>query len=491
MQRTHTRILTWSAAALIALAKLLARLFWAWWRVRRAMAMVFLAPASLFLVYRIYASGNAVLAATVGGLIGLAFYIYTARRTYTLRYLFPGLAGLAIFVVLPLVYTIWIGFTNHSSKNLLSFARATAVLLGEVYQKEGASFELSLHPDGAGFRIVLTTVQEEPPPASSGSVFDLPAEGGAGSGDAGSAAGSAGSAAGSAGSAAGSAGSAAGSAGSAAGSAGSAAGGAPAAPAPKPPEVFVTPVLDLSKVEPREVKAAPLAGSGFTPGDPASIKDVVDHRDAIQALKVVFPDGTSATMAGLREFNRNEPLYRKNDDGSLTNQQTGVRITPSFDTGFYETPDHQPVGSGFRVNIGGANFKRIFTEAKFRGPFLRVFLWTVVFSTLTVVLTVAIGMLLAELLSWEGLRFRSVYRILLFLPYAVPSFISILVFKGLFNQNFGEINAILDALFGVRPAWFADPSLARTMLLIVNVWLGYPYILILCTGLLKAIPSDL
>jgi len=73
----------------------------------------------------------------------------------------------------------------------------------------------------------------------------------------------------------------------------------------------------------------------------------------------------------------------------------------------------------------------------------------------------------------------------------VPGFISILVFKGLFNQNFGEINAILQALFGVRPAWFADPLLAKTMILIVNTWLGYPYIMVLCTGLIKAIPVDL
>jgi maltose/maltodextrin transport system permease protein len=73
----------------------------------------------------------------------------------------------------------------------------------------------------------------------------------------------------------------------------------------------------------------------------------------------------------------------------------------------------------------------------------------------------------------------------------VPGFISILVFKGLFNQNFGEINAILDALFGLRPAWFADPLLAKAMILIVNTWLGYPYIMVLCSGLLKAIPSDL
>jgi maltose/maltodextrin transport system permease protein len=73
----------------------------------------------------------------------------------------------------------------------------------------------------------------------------------------------------------------------------------------------------------------------------------------------------------------------------------------------------------------------------------------------------------------------------------VPSFISILVFKGLFNQNFGEINLLLNGLFGIRPDWTSDPTLAKVMILIVNTWLGYPYFMMLCMGLQKSIPSDL
>jgi maltose/maltodextrin transport system permease protein len=99
-----------------------------------------------------------------------------------------------------------------------------------------------------------------------------------------------------------------------------------------------------------------------------------------------------------------------------------------------------------------------------------------------VLFSTALGMTLAVLLNWEGAQVPHAYRTLLFLPYAVPGFISILVFKGLFNQNFGEINAHPGRLFGVRPAWFADPLLAKVMILIVNTWLGYPYIMVLCSG---------
>jgi maltose/maltodextrin transport system permease protein len=133
----------------------------------------------------------------------------------------------------------------------------------------------------------------------------------------------------------------------------------------------------------------------------------------------------------------------------------------------------------------------VFSEGKFREPFVSVLAWTVVFSALSVIGAGGLGLLLAVLLNWEGLRGREIYRLVLFLPYAVPGFISILVFKGLFNQNLGEINLILHGLFGLRPAWFSDPLLAKAMLLIVNVWLGFPYMMVLCSGLIKSIPSDL
>jgi maltose/maltodextrin transport system permease protein len=100
-------------------------------------------------------------------------------------------------------------------------------------------------------------------------------------------------------------------------------------------------------------------------------------------------------------------------------------------------------------------------------------------------------MVLACLIQWEELKGRAIYRVVLILPYAIPAFISILVFKGLFNQNFGEINEILHGLFGIKPDWFTDPVMAKSMILIVNTWLGYPYMMILCLGMLKSIPEDL
>ena len=189
------------------------------------------------------------------------------------------------------------------------------------------------------------------------------------------------------------------------------------------------------------------------------------------------------------------PLWDALPDGGLKQRATGAVFTPNRDTGYFtgvsSSGSGQTLTPGFRVGIGWANYTRMLGDADFRGPFVSIFVWTVTFAGLTVLFSTALGLALAVALNWEGLRLRTLYRTLLFLPYAVPGFISILVFKGLFNQNFGEINAILDALFGIRPAWFADPLLAKVMILIVNTWLGYPYIMVLATGLIKAIPADL
>ena len=145
---------------------------------------------------------------------------------------------------------------------------------------------------------------------------------------------------------------------------------------------------------------------------------------------------------------------------------------------------------GWRVGIGFQNFTRILTSEGIRQPILQIFVWTCIFAFLSMVLTFTVGILLAIALEWPYLAFRGVYRVLIILPYAVPAFISILVFRGLFNQNFGEINLILSSLFGLKPDWFTNPFLAKVMLIIVNTWLGYPYMMLFGMGFLQSVPSD-
>ena len=386
--------------------------------------------AALYIVTMVYAAGQTLLAGTLLAITALALWVYSAARTYAWRYLFPGIAAALVFVVFPMAYTMAIGFTNYSSRNLLEFPRATQYLLDETFHGEGdgeggsgASYAFTLHEDGPEFRLRLEDAD-----------------------------------------------------------------GAHA---------WVSGRLALATTTPRELRLQPQdQNPGQAPlAEPAPLKTVIGKQKQLQALTLVLPNGSNTparlVMTGLRQFGTVQPLYRQNADGSLLNLQTKAVLRPNRASGFYETEAGERVQPGFQVGVGWANYQRIFTDAAFRQPFVRIFAWTVVFSGLTVFFGAALGMFLAVLFNWDALRFKGVYRTLLFLPYAVPGFISILVFKGLFNNNFGEINLILDALFGIRPAWFSDPLLAKLMLLIVNVWLGYPYMMVICSGLIKAIPADL
>jgi maltose/maltodextrin transport system permease protein len=368
------------------------------------------ALAVLWLVFSLFTAGQPLVAMGVMLFGVTALAVYGTAKSLAWRYLFPGVAGMLLFVAFPLLYTVQIGFTNYSSANLLEFERARDYLLAQTTVDEAHAYDASVHADGAGHRLQLAS-------RDSGARFVSGPIGGA---------------------------------------------------AP----------LALQPV------AADL-------GPALSLREVIAMRDRLQAVKVLAPDGRALSYAGLREFAPLEPVWKANPDGSLTQTATGALYQPNRTTGYFETATGERVSPGFRVGIGFANYSRMLFDADFRGPFVAIFIWTVVFASLTVVFAGSLGMALAVLLNWDALPGKTIYRTLLFLPYAVPGFISILVFKGLFNQNFGEINAILNALFGIRPAWFADPLLAKVMLLIVNTWLGFPYFMILCTGLIKSIPSDL
>ncbi|QGM81164.1 maltose ABC transporter permease MalF [Otariodibacter oris] len=230
----------------------------------------------------------------------------------------------------------------------------------------------------------------------------------------------------------------------------------------------------------------------------ASLRVTTQNRQQLQSINVILPSNDSLTMSSLRQFAQQSARYQFDDTTTiLTNLETGDRYKPNDEIGFFEQIDNQDqftgkrLEPGYTVPIGWKNFVKILTDEGVQQPFIKIFIWTVIFALLTVVFTTTLGMIFASLVQWEALKGKAVYRLLLILPYAVPAFISMLIFKGLFNQSFGEINLILNSLFGIRPEWFNDPFLAKVMILIVNTWLGYPYMMILCMGLLKAIPSDL
>jgi arabinogalactan oligomer/maltooligosaccharide transport system permease protein len=142
---------------------------------------------------------------------------------------------------------------------------------------------------------------------------------------------------------------------------------------------------------------------------------------------------------------------------------------------------------GWNTYVGLANFRRIFSDPVVRGPFLRVFIWTFSFATLCVVLSFALGLFLAVTLDKRGLRFQRFYRSVLIIPYAIPGFLSLLVWQGLLNDQFGVVNRT----FHLSIPWLFDPNWAKVAVILVSVWLTFPYFFLVSMGALQSIPAEL
>jgi arabinogalactan oligomer / maltooligosaccharide transport system permease protein len=139
--------------------------------------------------------------------------------------------------------------------------------------------------------------------------------------------------------------------------------------------------------------------------------------------------------------------------------------------------------------VGLENFQFILKNASVQ--LLPVFLWTVIFATSTTALNMVLGTLLGILLNNKRLKFRNVYRSILILPWAMPTVISILMWQKLFNTQFGALNR-LAGLFEIPPApWLTDIYWAKIAVLLVNLWLGFPYMMTVALAALSTIPDEL
>ncbi len=116
---------------------------------------------------------------------------------------------------------------------------------------------------------------------------------------------------------------------------------------------------------------------------------------------------------------------------------------------------------------------------------------TLLWTSLNVFLHVSIGLGLALLLKNPLLRMKGIYRVLLILPWAVPNYITALIWKGMFHKQFGAINALL-ATFGIGEiGWFSSFATAFSANLITNTWLGFPFMMVVSLGALQSIPESL
>jgi arabinogalactan oligomer/maltooligosaccharide transport system permease protein len=140
--------------------------------------------------------------------------------------------------------------------------------------------------------------------------------------------------------------------------------------------------------------------------------------------------------------------------------------------------------------VGLRNYREVLFDVEF-STFIQVFQWTVLFSLFSMAVSFAIGLLLALLLNDKSIRERSIYRMILIIPWALPGTIAILSWSGILNSDFGYLNNFLEDIGLPRVNWLNDANWARFSVVLVNVWLTFPFMMTACLGALQSVPDEL
>ncbi|WPS47109.1 ABC transporter permease subunit [Streptococcus sp. KHUD_012] len=149
--------------------------------------------------------------------------------------------------------------------------------------------------------------------------------------------------------------------------------------------------------------------------------------------------------------------------------------------------------------IGFQNFTNMWTLSTFRSAFTSVLGWTLIWALAASTLQIVLGILTAIVANQPFVKGKRIFGVIFLLPWAVPAFITILTFSNMFNDSVGAINAQVIPLFakifpfldGVLVPWKTDPTWTKIALIMMQGWLGFPYIYVLTLGILQSIPNDL
>ncbi len=153
---------------------------------------------------------------------------------------------------------------------------------------------------------------------------------------------------------------------------------------------------------------------------------------------------------------------------------------------------HMPPGKLFDW-VGVSNFKMMFSfaggGAGFAFVFLRVLVWTFIWAFFATFTNYFLGLVIALLINKKGIRFKGLWRTLFVIAIAVPQFVTLLLMQKILDSD-----GIVNKLLGTNILWLTDQRylslLPRTMIILVNIWIGVPYTLLLCSGILLNIPTD-
>jgi len=154
--------------------------------------------------------------------------------------------------------------------------------------------------------------------------------------------------------------------------------------------------------------------------------------------------------------------------------------------------NHQPPGNLFDW-VGLTNFRELLlSSGKIAQTFWPVLGWTLVWAVFATFTNYFLGIILAVVINREGVKLKKLWRTIFVLSIAIPSFVSLLIIRTMLNEN-GVINMELISLGFIKTPlpFLTNATWARASVIIANMWIGIPFTMLITTGILTNIPSDL
>jgi len=143
--------------------------------------------------------------------------------------------------------------------------------------------------------------------------------------------------------------------------------------------------------------------------------------------------------------------------------------------------------------VGLKNFAKILNFSDAIGStFWSVLGWTLVWAVAATFSNYFLGMILAMVINRRGTRAKGMWRAIFMLSAAVPQFVSLLLMRTIFSQN-GIVNTLLinnGIIDNAIPFW-SNATLARVMVIVINIWIGIPFTVMQVTGILQSIPEEI
>ncbi len=216
-------------------------------------------------------------------------------------------------------------------------------------------------------------------------------------------------------------------------------------------------------------------------------RDVIVMLDQLGSLEFGTAPNTIRIMSISAAATTRQRYHYDSEQDALIDLETD---TPYFtDEGTFRSAEGTELRPGYFVNIGFRNFDRFFSSAALRGPLSRIITWNFAYAVFSVLLSFSLGLFIAIL--FDDLPGKKVIRTLLIVPYPIPALVSILIWRNLLNPDFGVLVSFTESIFGASPRWLTDPNATRVAILLVNMWLSYPYFYIVSSGALQALPTEM